>query len=72
MFKIGDKVRGLKNGCTFTNENMEIGIVEDVWTHPLNNNLEYIDVRIIKHKNSKVNSKLYPAKNKSEYFELVN
>lgn len=71
MFKIGDKIKGLENGCTFTNENMEIGTVEDIWMHPLNNKVEYIDIRIIKHKDSQVNGKLYPAKNKGEYFELI-
>lgn len=69
-FKVGDKIKGLKNGATFTNENMLVGVVEDVWTH-LATKEEYIDIRIISHKDASINGDLYPAANKSEYFQLI-
>lgn len=69
-FKVGDKIKGLKNGFTFTSEDMMIGIVEDIWIHPISKE-EWIDVRVIKHKDISINGKLYPTKNKSEYFKII-
>lgn len=69
-FKVGDKIKGLKNDFVFTDEDMLIGIVEDTWIHPITKE-ELIDVRVIKHKDISNNGKLYSAKNKSEYFKII-
>lgn len=69
MFRVGEFIKGSNLLFKYTNMDMEIGKVEDVWTHL--NGKDYMDIRIIKHKNTDLHGELYPALNCGDYFELI-
>ena len=71
MFKKGDLIEGTNCLFKYTNLDMKEGRVEETWIHPLNKK-RYMDIRIIKHQDTSLNGKLYPAINCGEYFKIIN
>ena len=64
-FKVGDKIKGINDNYSITNENMLMGEVTSVFGNKMM-------IRILKHTNSAYENAEYGAKNSKKYFALVN
>lgn len=63
-FKVGDKVRGISNDYNFTNTDMYLGEIKEVGD-------DYIDILVLKHKNSDKIGKVYTACFPEGKFEIA-
>lgn len=63
-FKVGDKVRGISDDYNFTNTDMYLGEIKEVGD-------DYIDILVLKHKNSDKIGKVYTACFPEGKFEIV-